>query len=399
MPVAGIVAEYNPFHTGHAYHIARTRQLLGEDTGIVAVMSGNWVQRGECALGDKWTRARMALVGGADLVLELPTVWAASSAEGFARGAVALLAACGVVDVLSFGSEEGRTEPLEALARCMNGPAYAGALREELLPGRSFPLCRRAAAARLLGEETARLLDGPNNSLGVEYLRFLPPHMKALTVKRRGAGHDGGEEGGFASASRLRRWLLDGEEERARPYLPIPWPGETARLDRCTGAILARLRTMTLEECLALPDSGDGLAQRLLAAARQAGDLEELYRLTKTRGFAHARARRLVLYAFLGIREADRPPAPLYLRVLAFNSRGQALLKEMRARARLPVLVKPAHIRRPEFSPRARALFALEERCTDLFALCYPTPRPAGLERRRSPAVITSPEAGEEREI
>ena len=111
MNAAGIIAEYNPFHTGHAYQIRQTRASLGPDAAIVAVMSGNWVQQAGCAIADKWTRTRLALTGGADLVLELPTVWATASAEGFARGAVALLSAAGVVEHLctrlSFAPEEG----------------------------------------------------------------------------------------------------------------------------------------------------------------------------------------------------------------------------------------------------------------------------------------------------
>ena len=143
MKTIGIVAEYNPFHTGHAWHIQRTRQLFQEETAVMAVMSGNWVQRGECAVADKWTRTAMALAGGVDLVLELPTMWAAASAEGFARGAVSLLAATGVVDVLSFGSEGGETAPLRTLAQCLNSPEFAAALRRELGPKRSFAQCRR----------------------------------------------------------------------------------------------------------------------------------------------------------------------------------------------------------------------------------------------------------------
>lgn len=141
MKTAGIVAEYNPFHTGHAYQIARTRGLLGADCAVVAVMSGNWVQRGACAAADKWTRAGWALAGGADLVLELPTVWAASSAESFATGAVALLRACGVVDVLSFGSESG--DP----ARPGRGGRLPG---QRGIPGGPEPLSGRRDALRRL---------------------------------------------------------------------------------------------------------------------------------------------------------------------------------------------------------------------------------------------------------
>lgn len=387
MKTIGIVAEYNPFHTGHAHHIRETRRLFQEECAIVAVMSGNWVQRGECAVTDKWTRAEMALAGGVDLVLELPTVWATASAEGFARGAVAVLKATGVVDVLSFGSECGELAPLEELARCLNSPDFPSALRRELGPKRSFAQCRRQAAARLLGEETAALLDSPNNNLGVEYLRFLPSGMEAVTIPRRGAGHDSDtERDGFPSASLLRQYLKAGDMTSASPFLPLPWRGEAADMKYLERAIIARLRSMTLEEAEALPDSGDGLAARLLCAARQTASLEELYALTKTRTYAHSRVRRLALCALLGLREQDRPAAPPYIRVLGFNSRGRELLKKMNRTAALPFFVKPAHSRR--LSPQIQALFSLEDRFTDLFSLCFPTPRPGGLEWTTGPVII-----------
>ena len=387
METVGIIAEYNPFHTGHAYHIAETRQLFQEETAVVAVMSGNWVQRGECAITDKWTRTEMALAGGMDLVLELPTVWSTASAEGFARGAVSLLATTGVVDILSFGSECGDLPALRALAQCLNSPDFPQALRRELGPKKSFAQCRRQAASHLLGEDTAALLDLPNNNLGVEYLRFLPPDMEAVTIPRRGAGHDSPAEGdGFPSASLLRQKLRAGEVTGVSPFLSLPWKGEAANMKHLERALVARLRSMTLAEAEALPDSGDGLAARLLYAARQTASLEELYALTKTRTYAHARVRRLALYALLGLREADRPAAPPYIRVLGFNRRGQDVLREMNRRATLPFSVKPAHI--PRFSPEAQALFALEERFTDLYSLCFPTPRPGGLEWTTNPVVI-----------
>ena len=171
MKTAGIVAEYNPFHTGHAYQIARTRGLLGADCAVVAVMSGNWVQRGACAAADKWTRAGWALAGGADLVLELPTVWAASSAESFATGAVALLRACGVVDVLSFGSESGDPAALAAAAACLDSEAYRAGLSRFLDEGMPFAACRQTVVAALLGSERAKVLSRPNDNLGVEYVR------------------------------------------------------------------------------------------------------------------------------------------------------------------------------------------------------------------------------------
>ena len=144
MNIVGIIAEYNPFHLGHARQIAETRRALG-DCAVVCAMSGHWVQRGECALTDKWSRAALALSGGADLVLELPTPWAMASAESFARGAVGLLAATGVVDVLSFGSETGELAPLRAAAAALDGPDYPERLRAGLARGLSFPAARQAA--------------------------------------------------------------------------------------------------------------------------------------------------------------------------------------------------------------------------------------------------------------
>ena len=262
MKTIGIVAEYNPFHAGHAWHIQESRRLFSEETAVVAVMSGNWVQRGECAVTDKWARAGMALAGGVDLVLELPTVWAAASAEGFARGAMAVLEATGVVDVLSFGSERGEITPLLELARCLNSPEFSQALRRELGPKKSFAQSRRQAVERLLGPDKAALLDTPNNNLGVEYLRFLPAGMEAVTVPRRGTVHDGETAEQFASAALLRRWIRAGEVTSTSPFLPLPWKGEAADLKWCERAIIARLRSMPPEEAEALPDSGDGLAGR-----------------------------------------------------------------------------------------------------------------------------------------
>ena len=222
MPIAGIVAEYNPFHRGHLWHITRTRQALGEDAGIVCVMSGHWVQRGECAVTDKWRRAALALAGGADLVLELPTPWAMARAETFARGAVTLLAATGVVDTLSFGSEGGDTAALRAAAACLDSPEYRLGLRRRLDQGLPFARCRQEAVADLLGPEIAACLARPNDNLGVEYLRACPPGMGALAIPRAGAAHDGAPQDGYASASALRGMIRSGQLAQAAPYLTAP---------------------------------------------------------------------------------------------------------------------------------------------------------------------------------
>ena len=209
MNISGIIAEYNPFHSGHARQIAETRRLLGEDAAVVCAMSGNWVQRADCAIADKWTRAAVALKGGADLVLELPTPWAISSAERFARGAVEVLSAAGVVSHLSFGSESGSLEELRAAAVCLDSQAYPSALRRALDQGLPFPAARQEAVRALIGP-AADVLSAPNNNLAVEYLRALPGSMEAVAIPRTGAGHDQAPAAGFASASWLRGRLRAG---------------------------------------------------------------------------------------------------------------------------------------------------------------------------------------------
>ncbi|MCI5625975.1 MAG: nucleotidyltransferase family protein [Clostridiales bacterium] len=411
MGAIGIVAEYNPFHTGHAGQIARTRAKLGRDIPVAAVMSGNWVQQADCAIADKWTRAQLALMGGVDLVLELPTVWAVSSAESFARGAVSILNASGIVDALSFGSESGDMEQLERVAACLDGREYPALLKERLSRGLSFPAARQGAAEQLLGPDAAAL-SRPNNTLGIEYIRALNSLNSAIrpfTVKREGAGHN--EAAVFAgsasreetdrlfrqynptlSATAIRGHLMDREWELMAPYLPREGLAllrengvELPALRQLERAMLTRVRTMSAEDWGRLPDAGaaEGLPNRLERAGRECRSMEEFFDLTKTKRYTHSRLRRLVLWAFLGITAADVPAVPPYIRVLGFNARGQELLREMKGRACLPILTMPVQARGLE--EEGRRLFELESRCTDLYNLCRTTPRPAGEEWTRGP--------------
>ena len=396
MNIAGITAEYNPFHTGHAYQISALKAQLGPDTSVVAVMSGSWVQQGRPAVTDKWTRARMALNGGADLILELPTVWAAASAESFARGAVELLCRCGVIDTLCFGSETGELAPLLAAAECLDSPDYPEQLRKALEGGASFAAARQAAVEALIGPAGAALAS-PNNNLGVEYLRALRSlhsNIKPVTIRREGAAHNSldrtGE--GFRSATQLRQHLARGEWEAVRPYVPAgnldilqSAPLADPRLGE--RAVLACLWKMTAEDWARLPDAGagEGLPQRLERAGRQCQSLDDFFTLAKTRRYAMARLRRMALWAFLGLTAADVPAEPPYLRVLGFNARGREVLKQMKTTAQLPILTKPAHAR--ELDGPGRRLFELEAQCTDLYGLFLPQLPPPGQEWTRGPII------------
>lgn len=373
MEAVGIAAEYNPFHAGHALHIRETRRALG-GRPVVAVMSGHFVQRGDCAILDKWTRARMALEGGAALVLELPTVWAVSSAERFARGAVELLAATGVVSHLSFGSECGQADKLRQVAACLDSEPYQAGLRRFLDEGMPFAACRQRAVREVLGEDLSGLLSHPNNNLGVEYirtLRALNSQIQPFTIPRAGAAHDGGSHPEYPSASCLRERLLAGA-------VPADNPACLAYGERW---VLAALRAMEEQDFASLPDSGEGLSHRLYQAVRRGRTLEEVYALAKTKRYAHARIRRMALWGALGLRAGDRPAHPPYLRVLGADEEGRALLREMKSRASLPVVTKPAH-------GRGLALMELEARCTDLYQLCRREPGPCGEEWTVSPVLL-----------
>lgn len=399
MQVIGIVAEYNPFHTGHAYQIACTRQAQGEDCAVVAVMSGNWVQGGRPAVLDKWTRARLALLGGVDLVLELPTVWAVSSAETFARGAVTILERSGVVNVLSFGSECGDVDRIQRVAVCLNSLEYEVGVGRLAAEGMPFAAARQAAVQGLLGEELSSLLATPNNNLGVEYLRTLDSlesDIQPMTVRREGAPHDSlleeADRPRHLSATQLRAYLERGDWPALEPYLPKGglevlkegWNGFPS-LQRMERGILAKLRTMTAEDWAKLPDSGagEGLPPRLERAGKQCRSLEEFFALAKPKHWTQARMRRLLVWAYLGLTQADRPGQPSYLRVLGFNTRGQAVLRHMKKRVPWCVLTKPAHARR-QLEGDLR-LFELEARCTDLYDLCLETVPGPGREWTTGP--------------
>ena len=393
MHICGIIAEYDPFHTGHARQISAVRQVLGTDCAVVCVMSGNWTQRGTPAIAEKHLRARLALLGGADLVLELPLPYAISSAEWFARGSVSVLAGTGVVTHLCFGSECGDLAPLEETARCLDGAEYSQALHGFLDQGLSFPTARQRAARQLIGP-AADCLSLPNNNLGVEYLRALSRCGSAitpLTVQRQGAGHGEGPRDGFASASYLRQCIREGRREDAVPYLNF-CEGELldsyslSDISLAERAILVRLRQMTAEELAALPDCGEGLSNRLYRAIRKGTSLEEILSLAKTKRYPLARLRRVLLWAYLGLTQADRPETPPYLRVLGMNETGRALLREVDGRGSLPVLTKPAQVRR--LSAEAQHLFELEARATDLYGLCMPQVPPCGAEWLQGPVVL-----------
>ncbi len=386
MRVAGIVCEYNPFHNGHRLHIEATRRA--GYTHIAAVMSPHVTQRGELALFDKWSRAAAAVRCGADLVLELPTPYAAASAEYFAAAAVALLAALGVVEAVSFGSESGDAEMLRQAADYLDTPEAHARIRQSLSAGVSYPAARQSA----LDAIGVRLTD-PNDILGVEYCKAIRAEgrLRPLAVRRMGCRHDGAPDGSIASASYLRARFRAAGAQALAPYVPADamelyaaaLAADPNRIDR---VLLDRLRALSPDAFAALPDAAEGLHHRLYRCARQAVSMEALAMAAKTKRYTLSRIRRMLLCAALGVTAADRVQPPPYLRVLAANARGREILSAADGRSALPVSASLARLR--QHSPAAARTAALEAAVTDLFTLATEEILPCGLDSTRKAYII-----------
>lgn len=394
MKIAGIVAEYNPFHNGHAYQIEHTRaEKEGDATHVVAVMSGHFTQRGEPALVDPHIRAEAALKSGVDLIISLPVPWALSSAEGFAHGGVGLLDALNCADMLSFGSECGDIAALKKVRALLDDPRVAQRLRGLLDLGMSYAEAQRRAVAEVGGENRAVLLDSPNNTLAIEYLGALSAcgsTMEPFTVKRMGAAHDSfAPIGGMASASFLREAVRAGRTNSLAPFVPhavcnlligaMEKGVCPSREELAERAVLAVLRLRTKEQLAALPAVSEGLENRLYNAIAEADSLETLITLAKTKRYARTRLQRLIWCAYLGIGAETAKGLPPYIRVLGATEAGLEVLHEAKRRGtKLPIVTRPSQIEL--LDERAKKMFALECRAADLYALALPKPYPCGSE-------------------
>lgn len=416
MNVIGIVAEYNPFHTGHLYHAEESRKIVGngQQCAVVAVMSGNYVQRGDIAVFPKHIRAEAACSapGGPDLVIELPTPYACASAERFANAAVFLLDSTGIMTHLSFGSEAGDLDVLGRLAECVDSPEFPELLKEELGGGTLYPVARLRAAGRIVGG-IADAMRTPNNILGIEYLRALKSlgsDIQPITVQRLKAGHDSefaDEE--IASASYIRNMFFSGRAYSAMRYIPEgaievfiremakgSGPSGIAMMDR---AVLSQLRRLKPEDYERISDVGDGLQYRIYNAVRNAVSFAQAADMIKSKAYTHSRIRRILMHAYIGITSRWESVKPPYIKVLAFNEVGRELLRRMKTESRLPVITKPADydkvLEGSEYHQSyqtAAELVDLEMLATDLYMLACPSVRLrfAGQELKTSPAYITS---------
>lgn len=366
MKTVGIIAEYNPFHSGHQYHIEMAKKITGADF-CVAVMSGDFVQRGEPAIFSKYLRTRMALSCGADLVIELPSLFASASAEDFASCGVALLSSLGAVDFLCFGSEAGEIVPIRQVASLLSGetPEFSAALKEGLRRGLTWPQARKeafasAAVSHLTDNEASDLLNTPNNLLGIEYCKAIlrqKSSLEPVTIRREGRGyHDGDLTGAQASASALRTRLHQ-QAPDLTPLLPHIPPaihslysqGLPISPEDCSALLNFTLLTMQKQgqDFSLYGDMSQALSDRLNSLLLSYEGWEGRIRQLKTRQYTYTRISRCLLQLMLGITKAQLEEAreagfAPYARILGFRSEAGPLLTRLKKSSAVPLITKTA---------------------------------------------------------
>lgn len=393
MKTGAIICEYNPMHNGHAYHIEKTKKA--GITHLVAVLSDDFVQRGDTALLNKFDRAELAVKAGADLVIELPVPYSCASAEQYARGAVQILNDLKLIDRISFGCS-GSLPLLESLVSAELGIEKSARIQEFLKDGHSYPSAMYQALSEEVPAEVSGLLTDPNNLLALEYLKAmkqLKAEFEPLAVQRQSVMHDSAEPSGkFASASFIRsRFFSQGEyacylpAETAKRLTERQNEGKTAEFSRLESVILYRIRMISEADLLSLPDMNPNLANRF-RKAQTANSLEEFLHSVKSKCFTMARIRRILIYALLGIRREDLRMKIPYARILAFNRKGTELLKLCKSRSSIPLGTSLAELR--TVSVEAERFAELETNTAHLYGLAQKQTASAETEFRQKIQLI-----------
>lgn len=391
MKTLGIITEYNPFHKGHAYMIEEAKRKAGADR-VVAVMSGSFVQRGEPAIFDKWTRAEAALKNGIDMVLELPVLFAAANAETFARAAVHILEESGIVDVLCFGSESGDLPSLQEAAKLMSNETeeFQHLLKEYLDEGLSYPTAR-AKALETVSQINSEILSRPNHILALEYLKALDYYscsMEPMTIKREGDYNSPSLTDGYASAAAIRKALAENRSTEAMTQLPenthdlynkaLSLGTAPVFWEELAPALHYKLRTTSAEELREIAEVTEGLENRILHSIDTCYEMKDILDFIKTKRYTRTKIQRILLHILLDIKEKEvsyylNLPKMPYIRVLGFQKERSDILADLTENAKCPVLTNLK--KAPDLlNEDGLALLALEKTATDLHALAYPNP-------------------------
>lgn len=401
--VLGIVCEYNPFHNGHLYHIIQSKKLTGADYTI-AIMTGNFAQRGDVSLVDKWSKAEMALLAGVDLVIELPVIYSVSSAENFAEGAIKILNSLKIVNNISFGSETRDINLLDRIAEVLhNEPKeFQTILSHELSKGISYPKARENALMMYLNDvrRFANVLSSPNNILGVEYLKALrktKSNILPVCIPRVGAGHnDTTYSKNIASATTVRNLINTNkydslEFKRLVPLTTGSILSENIKKGHIISGlhvfekeIIYTLRRMSILEIANLPDVSEGLEYKIKQAANSCNSLIEFYNIVSSKRYTQTRISRILVYALLGITRKDmqlsKSISP-YVRVLGFNKNGKRLLSMIsEANSKLSLITSVKKFEESNKNKNLQVMLAKDIWATDIYTLGYEFDSWAGLD-------------------
>jgi len=398
-----IISEYNPFHKGHQYQINDIRKAFGEDTAIIALMSGNYTQRGDVAVMDKYIRSECSVLGGVNLVLQLPFPYSASSAEFFARAGVEIANAIGIVDILAFGSESGDISKLYEIAQNMLSSKFISALnayqKSEEAKNLGHPKIYESVYKNLYNDSLPSYFFAPNNILAIEYIKALlltKSKIIPYTTKRIGADYNAEkiEDTDYQSASAIRKEFLSNPNS-ALQFLPDSskntiisalnsnlFPCDT---DRLSSAVLSFLCLNKPDAKCDIHDADGGLYNRLIASSFKATSISTLTKLASTKKYTNARIKRAIWYSYFGVTSSDVRTAPRYTQVLAMDCIGQALLKRIKKTTGFPVITKPsATDALDEVGLRQKKL---SDNADFLFQLSKPTPFPADTVLKAKPFV------------
>lgn len=383
MKILGIVTEYNPFHNGHKYHIEKSKELTGSDA-VVAVMSGNFMQRGEPAIMDKWTRAASAVSSGVDLVIELPTVFALNSAEYFGYGACYILNHLGVIDSLVFGSEDGNIDAVKNISHLlMNSKEdISKIIAKHMSDGHSFPKAREMAIVELNTNKNDLNLSKPNNILGIEYFKallHLNSKIQVDTVKRISSDYnDQNLKSEISSATAIRKHILEeGILDDIKSNVPPSTFGALSKaekyvsIDNLSTILISILRRSNPEEIAMIHDVSEGLENKILFEANNTDDINELIDRLKSKRYTRTRIQRILLKILLNIKDdyigKSFELSPSYVRILAFNDKGREIIKIAKKASELPIITNLDRLE--NYPDEVRDMLTYDVRGTNMYAM------------------------------
>lgn len=415
MSTLGIVAEFNPFHNGHLHLIKESRKK-NHVSSIICVISGNFMQRGEIAICNKWVRAEMALKAGADLVIELPFCFAVRSAYHFARGSIELLHRTGIVSHLAFGSESGNLEILQSISELVASEPkqYKELLKKHLSQGLSFPAARSKTIQSLSASkdyDIENVLLQANNILAIEYLRVILNEsipIKPFTITRIGSSYDSNDISSYASAKAIRTALSNQQIDKISSSMPVTSLSLLKQeikaghapvfIDSLEQLMLFKLRMTSLQKLRNIYEINEGLEHKIQQAALSSSNLKELTQNIKSKRYSLTRINRILLYTLFDLTSTQIKVfdeyGPLYLHILGFSAQGQKLLQEIKNKSTLPILNRGSDVKSiyQDKSNRVRAeMIGLDIKATDVYTLLYPdsTSRKGALDFTTSPIKIS----------